>query len=97
MKEECYNSRYLCNFQGFGIAVLDRGFVYVGNLSVSDEWCIITDAKNIRYWGTTEGLGELALNGPTSKTKLDNVGTVRAPKKALIHIIDSEATKWNKS
>jgi hypothetical protein len=88
MKEKCILS-------GFGIAVLDRSFVYVGNIEISDDWCVITNAKNIRYWGTTKGLGQLALEGPTEKTKLDDAGTVRVPKKALIHLIDSEASKWN--
>jgi len=46
-------------------------------------------------WGTTKGLGELALNGPLPNTKLDVVGTVRAPARAVISMIDTEATKWN--
>ena len=88
MKEKCV-------LEGHGIAVLDRGFVYVGEIEISDEWVVIKNARNIRIWGTMRGLGQLALEGPTDKTKLDDVGTVRAPKKALIHIIDTEASKWN--
>ena len=79
---------------GFAIVVLDRGFVYVGDAEISGDWCVITDARNIRYWGTTKGLGELAQNGPTSKTKLDAVGTVRAPMRAVISVIDTEQDKW---
>ena len=86
-----------CMLKGFGIAVLDRGFVYVGTLEIDDEWCVIHDAKNIRYWGTKNGLGELALNGPLKETKLDPAGTVRVPHRALIHTLDSEASKWNGS
>ena len=56
---------------GFGIVVLDRGFVYVGSVETDQDWCVITDAKNIRCWGTTEGLGELALKGPQAETQLD--------------------------
>ena len=85
----------VCSLKGFAIAVLDRGFVYVGNIEMTEGWCVISDAKNIRVWGTSKGLGELALSGPTEKTKLDSVGTVRVPAKALIHLIDSEASKWN--
>lgn len=84
-----------CVLSGFAIVVLDRGFVYVGNVDISKDWCVITNAKNIRYWGTTKGLGEIALGGPTNKTKLDDVGTVRIFKKAVMHIIDTEASKWN--
>lgn len=56
---------------------------------------MIENAHNIRVWGTSEGLGELVRNGPTSDTKLDSVGTVRAPMRAVISVIDSEASKWN--
>jgi hypothetical protein len=77
------------------IAVLDHGFVYVGNAKISKDWCVIRNAKNIRRWGTERGLGQLALEGPTSKTKLDDVGTVRIPLTALVHLIDAEASKWN--
>ena len=80
---------------GFSIVVLDRGFVYVGDVVHDGEWCAISNAKNIRVWGTTKGLGELALNGPLPNTKLDVVGTVRAPARAVISMIDTEVTKWN--
>ena len=84
-----------CVLQGFAIVVCDRGFVYVGITEVEKEWCVITKAKNIRNWGTTKGLGQLALNGPTDKTTLDDVGTVRVPMRAIINIIDTEESKWN--
>lgn len=76
------------------IVVLDRGFVYVGHVSVDSDFVVIKNAKNIRQWGTTKGLGEL-VNGPLTNTKLDNVGTVRAPSRALISLIDVEQAKWN--
>ena len=79
---------------GFGIVVADRGFVYVGNLEITPEWCIVTNANNVRYWGTTNGLGELAQNGPTTKTKLDPITTVRIPMRAVIAVIESEESKW---
>lgn len=75
------------------IVVLDRGFVYVGNVEIKDDFAIITGAKNIRVWGTTKGLGEL-INGPLSTTKLDPSGTVRAPMRAVIAMIDA-SEKWN--
>ena len=52
-----------CMLTGFAIVVLDRGFVYVGDVQISDNWCVVSNAKNIRCWGTSRGLGELALNG----------------------------------
>ena len=79
---------------GFAIVIADRGFVYVGEIEHDGEWCVVSNARNIRYWGTTKGIGELALCGPTDKTKLDDVGTVRIPSRAVINIIDTEGTKW---
>ena len=75
------------------IVVLDRGFVYVGHVEVSADWVTIQRAQNIRVWGTSKGLGELR-NGPLSSTKLDNVGTVKAPTRALISLIDVEQKAW---
>ncbi|CAB4121288.1 hypothetical protein UFOVP154_13 [uncultured Caudovirales phage] len=76
------------------IAVLDRGFVYVGRVDLtSPGFVILRNAMNIRVWGTKKGLGEL-VNGPTSKTALDVVGTVRIPERALISLIDVVESKW---
>jgi len=71
---------------GQNIVVLDRGFVYVGNVMESGDYLTISNAKNIRYWGTTKGLGEL-VNGPLKETKLDEIGTVKAPLRAVIHLV----------
>jgi hypothetical protein len=80
--------------RGFCIVVLDRGFVYVGNVVHDGEWCVISNARNIRYWGTKSGLGELAQKGPQEKTILDFVGTVRAPDRSVISLIDTEEKAW---
>lgn len=66
--------------------MLDRGFVYVGEVTEFPDRILIKNAKNIRVWGTTKGLGELA-NGPTAATKLDVVGDVLAYRHAVIHMI----------
>jgi hypothetical protein len=59
------------------IIAADRGFVFVGNCEdQADGSVIIRNAKNIRRWGTTKGLGEIA-SGPTTKTHHDDYGTVR--------------------
>ena len=68
------------------IVVLDRGFVYVGNVTIRDGWVSIENARNIRVYGTTRGLGELR-NGPLKDTKLDDCGIILAPMKSLIHLI----------
>ena len=38
---------------GFAIVVADRGFVYVGDVSHDGNWCVVSNARNIRRWGTT--------------------------------------------
>jgi hypothetical protein len=59
------------------IVVADRGWIFVGKcVTNSDGTVTITDAKNIRKWGTSKGLGEL-VNGPLSGTVADAYGTVR--------------------
>ena len=68
------------------IYVLDRGWVYVGQGEKTGDLWRIRNARNIRVWGTTKGLGEL-VDGPTDKTKLDAVGEILVPDRAVISII----------
>ena len=60
------------------IVVLQAGFVFMGEWhpATKTQPAYITNAFNIRKWGTTAGLGEIALNGPTKDTVLDPCGTV---------------------
>jgi hypothetical protein len=44
-------------YNGFRIVVLDRGFVYVGDVEQKADTLRISNARNIRAWGTTAGLG----------------------------------------
>jgi hypothetical protein len=71
---------------GCQIVVADRGFVYVGKTVIEGDYVRMTNARNIRVWGTTNGLGEL-VGGPTPSTKLDTVGEVLIPLRAVIHFI----------
>lgn len=73
-------------YHGTNIVILDRGWVYVGKVTTGGEWVTIENARNIRNWGTKNGLGEL-IHGPTGSTKMDSCGTVKASRKALIHMI----------
>jgi hypothetical protein len=75
------------------IAVLDRGFVYVGRVEWNEGMLILRNAKCIRKWGTTKGIGEL-VNGPLSGTVLDTVGTVHVPERAVISLIEVVAASW---
>ena len=71
---------------GQNIVVLDRGFVYVGDVTEEGDYLRVTNCRSVRFWGTKSGLGELR-NGPLAETKLDDVGEIIAPKRALIHLV----------
>ena len=60
------------------IVVLQAGWVFIGqyHAAVGTKPAHLTDANNIRVWGTTAGLGEIAIKGPTKDTVLDPVGIV---------------------
>ena len=69
------------------IIVADRGWVFVGTCEDHDDGSVtIRGAKNIRRWGTTKGLAELA-NGPTAKTVVDDGGTVRCTPIVAIAVV----------
>jgi len=75
------------------IVVLERGWVFVGDVADDGNGgIVISNAKNVRRWGTTAGLGQLAADGPQSNTVLDPAGVVRA--KDVIFRIDCDAAKW---
>lgn len=82
--------------EGLNIVILDRGFVYVGDVSIEGDWLLIANAKNVRRWGTTQGLGELAAKGPQPETKLDMGGTIKAPMRAVVGLLKCEASSWTK-
>ena len=82
------------NMTKIQIAVLTHGFIYVGIITHADGYIEIKNAKNIRRWGTTKGLGQLAIQGPQKETILDETGTVRAPLHSLIFILDCQEKAW---
>lgn len=68
--------------------IVIAGWVFVGDCQDHEDGTVtITNAKNIRRWDTTAGLGEL-VNGPISgETVADQYGTVRALPIAQINVI----------
>lgn len=73
---------------GFKIVVCQRGFVYAGDVQFVGQYIVITNAVNLRIWGTTKGLGQLALTGATGDTEADACGTVRVHELAVVSMID---------
>lgn len=78
------------------IVILQRGWVFVGKFSKKGSTCKLENAYNIRAWGTTKGLGELAESGPTSTTKLDKVNDVQFHEMTSIAMIDCDSKIWKK-
>ena len=77
------------------IAILQRGWVFVGRFKKTGSDCILENAYCIRQWGTTKGIGELC-SGPTSSTKLDACGNVRFHEMTIVALIDCEEKSWDK-
>lgn len=60
------------------IVVLTNAWVFIGNYhpAAGVKPAYLTDASCVRVWGTTAGLGEIAMKGPTPNTVLDPCGIV---------------------
>lgn len=78
------------------IVVLQRGWVFIGRWSQSGDMCSLDDAYVIRTWGTTKGLGELALEGKQSNTKLDVAGHIEFHILTVVAILNCNDKKWDK-
>jgi len=77
------------------IIILQRGWAMVGRFEKNGSDCKLHDASVIRAWGTTKGLGEIALAGPTNNTKLDPCnGLVEFDYLTVVAMISCEETKW---
>src|SRR3990167_11428151 len=67
------------------ILVLQRGWVVVGDLvEDTDSKVRLDNASVIRRWGTTKGIGQLALEGPQKATVLDPCGVVEAHPQTIV-------------
>ena len=60
--------------KGRCIVIGNRGNIVVGDLTVTDGTGTLKNASVIRRWGTTKGLGQLALEGAQQNTVLDPCG-----------------------
>ena len=76
------------------IVIAQRGWVFVGQWAQDGETVTLANAKTIRTWGTTKGLGELAATGPTARTILDPAGTIRLHILGVVATLDTKVTTW---
>lgn len=77
------------------ICILQRGWVMIGRLERNGSECKLHNASVIRNWGTTKGLGELAIEGKKKDTKLDKCGgVVEFDWLTVVAAISVDESKW---
>lgn len=86
-------SNKVCSNSPIKIAILQRGWVFVGRFSKIGQDCKLENAYCIRQWGTTKGIGEL-VEGPTSKTVLDPTPVVSFNEMTIVALIDVSENGW---
>ena len=78
------------------IVVVPNGWVFIGTLDTTAPPHVLRllNASCIRKWGTTRGLGQLALSGPTTETQLDPCGTMETLLAPTLFQLLVDETKW---
>lgn len=71
-REASWNSEAIS--KGRYIVIGNRGNVVVGDLTIIGATGYLKNASVIRRWGTTKGLGQLAIEGATPDTIVDSCG-----------------------
>lgn len=79
------------------IVILQRGWVFVGDLIKNGTECRLENASNVRRWGTTKGLGQLAVEGPTANTVLDPCTTVTFHELTAVATLECNGAAWAKN
>lgn len=92
VRKDSMNTTIIGNIK---IVILQRGWVMVGYFERNGNDCKLSKASVIRSWGTTKGLGEIAVGGPTSSTKLDKChGLVEFDYLTVVAQVACEESKW---
>lgn len=74
------------------IFVVEGRWVFVGVLrNETDTHYMLDDAQCVRRWGTTNGLGELAVDGPSPNTVLEIASQCSIRKDKTLFTL---ATNW---
>ena len=69
------------------IVVAISGWVFMGEYKSCGDHVTLENASCVRVWGTSAGLGEIALHGPTERTVLDPAGFVEIPMNSVVATI----------
>lgn len=86
------------NAKEIRIVIVVSGWVFVGEYEFDKTLnCVrLENASCIRSWGTTAGLGQLAIKGPQSATVLDYTGIVDVPIGSVVATIRCNPEVWAK-
>jgi hypothetical protein len=81
------------------IIIAQRGWVFVGLFTSykarnGSNYLKLEQAYNIGNFGTDDGIGQLALQGPTRETKLMPCGKIELHELTSIGIVDCNAEVW---
>lgn len=76
------------------IVILQRGWVAIGYYSKKGDMCVLDNAHIIRRWGTSKGLGQLALEGKQADTKLEPTGHVEFHQLTEVANIKCDDSLW---
>jgi len=86
-------------FKPTHIVVVESGWVFAAVLnapSAAATHISSSDCAVIRSWGTTNGLGQLALKGPTKETVLDMCNITHIPKAKVLFTMECAPLVWIK-
>lgn len=78
------------------IVILQRGWAFIGRWTEDGDNCGLDNAYCIRVWGTTKGLGQLALEGKQSETQLDKAGRIDFHRLTIVATINCKDELWDK-
>lgn len=78
------------------IVICHRGWVLVGEYALDrdNDEVVLSNALVVRRWGTTAGLGQLAIEGRQPQTILDPCGVARIPRGAVVATFDCNPEVW---
>ncbi len=76
------------------IVILQRGWVVIGRFYQNGHDCWIEKGYVIRSWGTTKGLGQLAIEGKQTDTVLDPVPLMKFHELTIVASMICDKEKW---
>ena len=79
------------------IVVVDNGWVFAANLPdgyTPGQPMQLNNARVIIQWGTSDGLGQLCVSGPTKSTKLGEVAVAHIPASRVVFVLEVHSGPW---